>query len=167
MECALQRKNKVWIYLSNEDPGISQDKQAKLGIKTHHVSHHNYETENSTCRVLSEKKTRSCNKPNQLSFCHECFSLCSLSLLSRGLQCAATGTAFHLLGGCCSAGVFQKKVLHSRIELPVSTISVYIRHILFLSCSEQVRNKIPKCFLTRQPVRCSSVQLCLFYGSTN
>lgn len=66
MECALQRKNKVWIYLSNEDPGISQDKQAKLGIKTHHVSHHNYETENSTCRVLSEKKTRSCSNPNYL-----------------------------------------------------------------------------------------------------
>lgn len=46
MECTLQRKNKVWIYLSNEDPGISQDKQSKLGIKTRHVSHHKYETEN-------------------------------------------------------------------------------------------------------------------------
>lgn len=46
MECVLQRKNKVWIYLSNEDPGISQDKQAKLRIKTHDVSHHNHETEN-------------------------------------------------------------------------------------------------------------------------
>lgn len=109
MECALQRKNKVWIYLSNEDPGISQDKQAKLGIKTHHVSHHNYETENSTCRILSEKKTRSCNKHNQLSFCHECFSLCSLSLLSRGWQCAATGTAFHLLGVVVLLEYFRKK----------------------------------------------------------
>ena len=115
MECALQRKNKVWIYLSNEDPGISQDKQAKLGIKTHHVSHHNYEAENSTCRVLSEKKTRSCSKPNQLSFCHKCFSVCSLSLHSRGRQCAATGTTFPLLGVVVLLEYFRKKFCTSEL----------------------------------------------------
>ena len=125
------KENKVWIYLSNEDHGISQDKQAKLGIKAHHVSHHNYETENSTCRVLSEKKTGSCSKPNQLSFCHECSSVWSMSLHSRGWQCAATGTTFHLLGIVVLLEYFSKKFCTSELSCRSPSSACYIRHILF------------------------------------